>query len=140
MVATSLSPPVELSPQPVLARRELAHLLEDLSWDGDVDAVVLAVHEAMVNAQRHAGGVTRVSAAVDDGDVVVEVSDKGRGFGVPKSPTTPDAAAERGRGLYLIRHLASDVQVTQHGRDVCLQLRFERPARKTAGTGQRRLC
>lgn len=126
MVATSLTPPVELSPHPAVARRELAHLLSERSWDGDVDAVVLAVHEAMVNAQRHAGGVSRVCARVDDGDLVVEVSDRGRGFGVPDAPQMPDTAAERGRGLYLIRRLASDAKVVRAGRDVCLHLRFER--------------
>lgn len=125
MVATSLTPPVELSPQPAVARRELAHLLTERSWDGDVDAVILAVHEAMVNSQRHAGGVARVCARVN-GDVVVEVSDRGRGFGVPESPQLPDTAAERGRGLYLIRRLASDAKVVRSGREVCLHLRFER--------------
>ena len=126
MVAASLTPPVELSPQPTVARRELAHFLTERSWDGDVDAVVLAVHEAMVNAQRHGGGVTRVCAAVEDGDVVVEISDRGRGFGVPEAPQMPDTAAERGRGLYLIRRLTSDARVVRAGRDVSLQLRFER--------------
>lgn len=124
MMATSLTP-VELSRQPAVARRELARLLGDATWGGDVDAVVLAVHEAMVNAQRHGGGVQRATAAFDGRDVVVEVSDRGRGFTIPESPDMPDAAAEHGRGLLLIRRLAADAHVVRTGRVVCLSLRFE---------------
>ena len=131
MVTTSLTPSAELSRQPAAARRELTRFLADRSWDGDVDAVVLAVHEAMVNAQRHAGGVTGVRAAVEDGNVVVEVSDRGRGFGVPDGPQEPDTGLERGRGLFLIHRLADDARVVRSGPNVCLQLRFKRrPAPK----------
>lgn len=126
MIAASLTRPVELSPQPPAARRQLARLLTDSGWDGDLDAVVLAVHEAMVNSQRHAGGVARATAAVEGDAVVVEVSDRGGGFGIPESADMPDAAAERGRGLSLIRLLAADAQVVRVGHDVRLQLRFER--------------
>ena len=131
MVAASLTPSVELSPQPAVARQELTRFLADRSWTGDVDAVVLAVHEAMVNSQRHAGGVTRVCAGVENGDVVVEVSDRGRGFGVPDASDVPDTALERGRGLFLIHRLADDARVERSGRNNCLRLRFERrPAPK----------
>ena len=126
MVTSSLTARVELSPQPTVARRELAQLLADAGWDGDVDAALLAVHEAMVNAQRHAGGVRRATAWVDDGRLTVEVSDRGRGFDIPDSPEQPDATAERGRGLFLIRRLAADAEVGVRGRnDVCLLLGFE---------------
>ena len=118
--------PLELPAQPSAARRELATLLAETGWDGDIDAVLLAVHEAMVNAQRHAGGVSRATAAVDGGTVTVEVVDCGGGFGIPESPDMPDAAAERGRGLYLIRRLAADAWVERSGQEVCFVLRFER--------------
>ncbi len=126
MIASSLTRPVELSDQPGAARRQLAAVLADAGWDGDTDAVLLAVHEAMVNAQRHGGGVTRATATVEDGTVVVEVVDRGQGFGVPDAPPMPDAVAERGRGLYLIRQLSTDARVERSGDDVCLVLRFER--------------
>ncbi|MDQ3898142.1 MAG: ATP-binding protein [Actinomycetota bacterium] len=126
MIASSLTRPVELSDQPGAARRQLAAVLADAGWDGDTDAVLLAVHEAMVNAQRHAGGVSRATATVDGPTVVVEVVDGGRGFGVPDAPPLPDAAAERGRGLYLIRQLTTDAHVERSGNEVCFVLRFER--------------
>jgi len=126
MMVSSLARPVELSRQPAVARRELARLLDDAGWGGDVDAVVLAVHEAMVNAQRHGGGVSRATAGFDHGDVVVEVSDLGSGFGIPESPPVPDVTAERGRGLFLIRRLAAEARVVGTGPDVRLLLRFAR--------------
>jgi anti-sigma regulatory factor (Ser/Thr protein kinase) len=126
MIASSLTRPVELSAEPAAARRQLARLLDDAAWDGDADAVVLAVHEAMVNSQRHAGGVSHATAGLDGRTVVVEVADKGGGFGVPESPDMPDAAAETGRGLYLIRRLATDAEVVRSNGEVCLVLRFER--------------
>jgi anti-sigma regulatory factor (Ser/Thr protein kinase) len=125
MVASSLIRPVPLSPQPAVARRQLARLLDEGGWHGDADAVVLAVHEAMVNAQRHAGGVTGATASVDRGAVVVEVRDRGPGFGLPDSPELPDPAAETGRGLFLICRLAARVDVTRSDGEACLLLRFE---------------
>ena len=126
MITSARSRPVELPLQPSDTRQELARMLDEADWDGDVEGVVLAVHEAMVNAHRHGGGVTRVTAGVDGGSVVVHVSDRGPGFGLPESADIPDVAAERGRGLFLIRELASDVHVARDGRDVSLLLRFER--------------
>ena len=126
MVAASLTRPVELSPQPAVARRELARLLGDSAWDGDLEGVVLAVHEAMVNAHRHGGGVAQATARVEDGTVTVEVSDRGPGFGIPDSPELPDMSAERGRGLFLIHQLAADARVVRSGPEVRLQLRFEK--------------
>ena len=126
MKTASSTRPVELSAQPAEARRQLAKLLCDVGWDGDADAVLLAVHEAMVNAHRHAGGVQRATAAVDGGSVVVEIVDCGRGFAFEGSQATPDIAAERGRGLYLISRLADDAHVERSADQVCFVLRFER--------------
>ncbi len=124
MSVSALARPVELPPQPGAARRELARLLDDAAWAGDVDGAVLAVHEAMVNSQRHGGGVTRATAGLDGSTLVVEISDEGQGFDLPESPAIADTTAERGRGLFLIRHLASAARVVRAGRDVRLILSF----------------
>jgi anti-sigma regulatory factor (Ser/Thr protein kinase) len=126
MVASSLTRPVPLSPQPGVARRQLSGLLADAAWGVETDTVLLAVHEALVNAQRHGGGVTHAAAAFDGDRLVVEVRDRGRGFTVPVSPDMPDLVAETGRGLFLIRRLAADAEVSREGDEVCLLLRFER--------------
>ena len=126
MITSPPTRPVELSLQPSDTRRELARMLGEADWRGDVDGVVLAVHEAMVNADRHAGGVTKVTVGVHGRSVLVKVSDRGPGFGIPESDDVPDIGAERGRGLFLIRELASDVRVARDGPVVSLFLRFER--------------
>jgi signal transduction histidine kinase/phage shock protein PspC (stress-responsive transcriptional regulator) len=65
----------------------------DSDLDGDLNAIVGAAREAMVNAAKHAG-VTRVDvyAEVLDQDVEVFVRDRGRGF-------APDEVAEDRMGL-----------------------------------------
>lgn len=126
MIAPSRTRPVPLSTQPAEARQQVGRVLADAGWDGDADTVILAVHEAMVNAQRHAGGVTGATVSLDGRAVLVEVRDRGRGFDVPQSPDMPDPAAERGRGLFLIRRLADRADVVRAGGEVCLNLRFEK--------------
>ena len=125
-MVSALTRAVELPRQPSLARQELTHLLADARWEGDVDGVLLAVHEAMVNSQRHGGGVTSATAGFQGPDLVVEVSDRGRGFHIPESPEVADINAERGRGLFLIRHLSADAEVVHDGTDVRLVLTFQR--------------
>jgi anti-sigma regulatory factor (Ser/Thr protein kinase) len=78
----------------------------------------------MVNSHRHGGGVTHATAGFDGPNLVVEISDRGRGFDMPESPELADTAAERGRGLFLIRHLASDAHVERSGDDVRFVLHF----------------
>ena len=124
MPVSAVSRLVELPPQPGAARRELARILHDSHWPGDAEGAILAVHEAMVNSHRHGGGVTRATAGFDGRSLVVRICDRGRGFDVPQSPGLADTAAERGRGLFLIRHLASDARVVRAGDDVQLVLTF----------------
>jgi len=124
MPVSAVSRPVELPPQPGAARRELARILKETHWPGDAEGAILAVHEAMVNSHRHGGGVTRATAGFDGRSLVVRISDRGRGFDVPQSPGLADTTAERGRGLFLIRHLASDARVVRAGGDVQLVLTF----------------
>ena len=99
-------------------------MLADAEWSGDTDGAILAVHEAMVNSQRHGGGVTRAMAGFDGRSLVVRIFDRGNGFEVPDSPELADASAERGRGLFLIRHLASEIRVLRAGPDVQLAMTF----------------
>lgn len=125
MNATAPARPIALSEEASVARRQLTETLDEADWRGDVDGVLLAVHEALVNAQRHAGGVTRANACFDGDSLVVEVWDRGTGFRMPRSKAPPDSMAERGRGLFLMRQLATDVRVSRSAGEVGLHLRFE---------------
>ncbi len=103
---------------------------------------VLCAEEALTNAILHAGdddGRIVVSAQVSDDAVVVEVSDSGCGFDVRTLDleATPDPLKVGGRGLFLIRHLADDVEIVSggHGTTVRMLLRLddsrEQPRRLT---------
>ena len=125
MNATAPSRSIALSGEAGVARRQVAETLDEANWRGDVDSVLLAVHEALVNAQRHAGGVSRATACLDGDSFRVEVWDRGKGFRMPRSTAAPDTMAERGRGLFLMRRLASDVRIARTAGEVGLLLRFE---------------
>ncbi|GAA0597833.1 ATP-binding protein [Actinomadura livida] len=89
------------------ARRFTSALLAGCS---ELDEVLLAVDELVVNALRHTksgqpGGAFTVEIARWDGAVTVAVTDEG----APYEPTVTDAAAdaESGRGLRTVSLLAS---------------------------------
>ncbi|HEX7277516.1 MAG TPA: ATP-binding protein [Acidimicrobiales bacterium] len=107
-------------------------MLTGTRWCRHVDGVVLAVHEALTNAERHGGGVVRVHAAVERGALVIEVCDRGKGFDFPaalEGEDTPpdDPLAEHGRGLCLMQRIATRVETERDGAGFCLRLRFDPP-------------
>lgn len=125
MTTPHLTTPTSLSLRPARARQQLEELLADRGWAGDVEGVVLAVHEALVNAQRHAGGAVAVEVLLDGSALVVEIFDRGPGFELPSPPVAPDPLAERGRGLWLMSRLCSRCEVRRDGDETCVHLRFD---------------
>jgi anti-sigma regulatory factor (Ser/Thr protein kinase) len=126
--ATGQPAPILLPVSAGGARHELQALLTGTRWCRDKDSIVLAVHEAITNAEIHGGGVLRVQVGVEGGDLAVRVCDRGPGFDVAVSrPPAPDVYAEGGRGLCLIRQVASRVEGRRDDGDFCLYLRFEPP-------------
>jgi anti-sigma regulatory factor (Ser/Thr protein kinase) len=109
----------------------LKGLLAGTRWCREADSVVLAVHEALINANRHGGGAVALQASVDRQALVVEVCDRGAGFEIapPGGPPTEwaDPFAEDGRGLWLISQLADRVETGWRGGDFCLRMWFEPP-------------
>jgi len=83
------------------------------------------MHEALVNAQRHAGGAVRVEARLHGPILEVEVCDRGPGFHFPSLPRTPEPMAERGRGLWLMCRVSSRCEVRRYGAETCVHLRFD---------------
>lgn len=131
---------IGLSLRPARARREVETLLARHGWDGDTDGVVLALHEALVNAQRHGGGALRAEAAIEPSCLVVRVWDRGPGFALhPYDHHPPDPMSERGRGLWLISQVTAAAEVCYHDDGVALVMRFDRrPPRapETAESGR----
>lgn len=86
--------------------------------------IVLAVNEAATNCVEHAylnsaDGVMVVEANVDDGRIVVRVSDHGEWRTPSTEPTT------RGRGLPIIRALGNDVEVTRSSAGTTVRMDFD---------------
>jgi serine/threonine-protein kinase RsbW len=88
--------------------------------------VVLAVHEALTNAERHGGGVVRVEASIENGVLVVAICDRGQGF-EPSDQQAAAPLAEHGRGLCLMNQIATRVEAGRDDGDFCLRLSFEPP-------------
>ena len=127
MTASGLAQPIALSLRPAHARRQVEELLRRERWQGEIDGVVLALHEALVNAQRHAGGIRRAEAAFDGSSLVVSVWDRGPGFD-PSSYVnhSPDPMAEQGRGLWLISRLTTTWDVRRDDDGTAVVMRFDR--------------
>lgn len=128
LATSSLTHPITLSLRPATARRQVEAILHDEGWPGDADGILLALHEALVNATRHGGGARWAEAVVDESGLVLRVFDRGRSFDPrPFVRRAPEPMAERGRGLWLISHLATscEVQTTSEGNQ--LTMRFARP-------------
>ncbi len=125
---SALADPIRLSLSPAVARRQVQALLEEEHWPGEVCDVVLAVHEALVNAGRHGGGARRAEAAVNDSGAVIVVADRGSGFDPERFVRRPpDVMAERGRGLWLISRLATSYEVRTTDAGTELIMCFARP-------------
>jgi len=128
MTASHLAEPISLPLEPGAARRRIRSFLEAEHWDGDTDNVVLAAHEALVNARRHGGAALRADMSLDGMSVVLRVWDAGPGFDLDALVRrAPDPTAERGRGLWLIDQVTTACEVGRDGDGVFLAMRFDHP-------------
>ncbi|MFI7599086.1 GAF domain-containing protein [Actinoplanes sp. NPDC049681] len=93
-----------------------------------LDSFLLAIHEAAVNAQQHAGGGW-LWLWRHNGSVWCEISD--RGPGLPAGFTIPDGSQDIRRqhaGLWLIRRICPDLRMTSSTSGTRLLLRRSLPA------------
>lgn len=127
------------------SRLELLEILNDVA-DGvgeqmgfeedERDSVAIAVVEAGTNAIQHGNGhestrMVEVVFRLLPDELVVEVSDTGRGFKleVLEDPTAPEnILKERGRGIFIMRLMMDDVRFdfTDHG-TCCRLVKRRRP-------------
>ena len=128
MTASKFVEPIALPLEPEAARRRIHSYLEAEGWVGDVDDVVLAAHEALVNARRHGGAARRADMSLDGSSLVVRVWDAGPGFDLAaRVRQPPEPTAERGRGLWLINRVTTACEVGRDANGVFLAMRFDRP-------------
>jgi anti-sigma regulatory factor (Ser/Thr protein kinase) len=115
--------------------------LAELGERTDLDAVELALHEALANAISH-GNQESISKAVrltlaqrNNGSMVLVVKDCGEGFDTNKvpDPLGDGLLKERGRGIFLMRQLVDWVDfVYDRGTEVRLWLTPPDTASKSA--------
>jgi serine/threonine-protein kinase RsbW len=99
-------------------RRAIAGYLEESGACEEVlDDVVLALDEACANVIRHAfpdgipTGTLKLHAEILDDSVMVQVEDDGVGFDPCRVGLAAGHEATSGRGLEMIRHLMTSVEV-----------------------------
>ncbi|MDO8588600.1 MAG: ATP-binding protein [Armatimonadota bacterium] len=97
-------------------RSVVKELAEELALPVEsVDAVQIAVSEAVANIIRHAYGPGKSPQPVflrccrGPGRLTIEIIDRGIGFSVPKTDQPPDLSREGGLGIVLIRALMDRV-------------------------------
>ncbi|GAA0214363.1 hypothetical protein GCM10009527_007660 [Actinomadura nitritigenes] len=85
------------------------------------DDIEVMLTEACTNVIKHArrGDDYTVRAVIHDERCVIKVIDSGRGFDAARVPE-PDAGAETGRGLMIMRSLADDVRFDSYPEDGAL--------------------
>ncbi|MEV4637998.1 GAF domain-containing protein [Actinoplanes sp. NPDC049548] len=97
-----------------------------------LDSFLLAIHEAATNAQEHAGG-GRLWLWVHHGSVWCEISDDGPGLpaGFDIQTELPDIR-RRHAGLWLVRRICPDLEITSGAGGTRLLLRRPLPAQPSA--------
>lgn len=86
----------------------------------------LALVEACNNLINHNGEIRdciALHAQATPFDLTITIRDTTDGFDWPSQPTLPESSAERGRGIYLMHALMTQVQYTRNGSHNELRLR-----------------
>ena len=102
------------------ARQRVRDFLHEHVADGEaIEAVVLAIEEAMTNAVRHSGAGDDLDVLLyfEGDDLVAEIKDRGDGFDLTSFDPhrVPDPLAPSGRGLYLIAQLMDELDLRCDG-------------------------
>jgi anti-sigma regulatory factor (Ser/Thr protein kinase) len=98
----------------VALRSTVAAHADRLGLAGErIGDLVLVAHELASNAVRHGGGRGRLRLWRDHGSLYCAVSDEGPGFAGTGADghQRPALGASGGRGLWIVRQLADDVDV-----------------------------
>ena len=88
--------------------------------------VKLCLHEAVINAVEHGNQLdsrlpVEVTIVIEDGKIIIEVTDQGKGFDDKKipNPTSPENLTKtEGRGIFLIHNLMDKVDFLNGGRTI----------------------
>lgn len=101
-------------------RALLWHLGEITPENADLGTAELIVSEMLGNVARHTPGPATVTLEWKGDVVVVHVSDEGPHFTLPAADVVADVFAERGRGIFLMRAMATNLTVEPKGSGNCV--------------------
>lgn len=114
----------------------IGNIGEQLAWDlidyaGDRDLLAynlnLVLTEALSNVIKHAdcdNQALRVCISIEGNSLSIQVHDQGLGFDLEGiSSPDPDDLCERGRGIFLIRHLMDSVNYRRTDRGNVLEMK-----------------
>lgn len=90
----------------------VAHLQARATDDSDIYAAELVFGELVGNVVRHAPGPISITLEWHAGIAVLRVRDSGPGFDW-RAVEAPEPLAESGRGLFIVRTLASRLRVVR---------------------------
>jgi anti-sigma regulatory factor (Ser/Thr protein kinase) len=94
------------------ARTLFVEFLHGVACDDDfIDRAELIFGELLGNVVRHAPGSLEISVDSDEDSMVLHVIDSGPPFALDRRRLPDDVFSERGRGLFIVEQLASDVRV-----------------------------
>jgi anti-sigma regulatory factor (Ser/Thr protein kinase) len=94
------------------AKRDfLATVRAHVGWQLDENAAGIIFSELLANVVIHAPGPVKIDLECDGKNVLLKFADTGPGFDFT-SATMPSPRDERGRGLFIVSHYASGMQVT----------------------------
>lgn len=107
--------------------------LERQGWGGEpIEAVALAVSEALTNAVEHGsrpGAPVAVEVRASETRARIRIADGGRPGSTTPSPlrAAPPPSSDHGRGLIIMGALADALEVRRAGRGTEVVLTFTRP-------------
>ena len=116
----------------------IGNIGEQLAWDltdygGDRDTLAynlnLVLTEALTNVIKHAeceNQALRVCISIEGNSLSIQVHDQGLGFDIEsvRCPE-PDELCERGRGIFIIRHLMDSVDYRKTDKGNVLEMKKE---------------
>ena len=112
----------------VHARLHFVEFLQSVWSDEDfLDRAELIFGELLGNVVRHAPGPVEIFCDLDDDSIVLHVIDSGPPLKSAKRRLPDDVLSERGRGLFIVAQLASDVRIEparDHGNHISVKLKL----------------
>jgi anti-sigma regulatory factor (Ser/Thr protein kinase) len=108
-------PPVLAAIRPVAVRfREWAARHANEAAAADCELALVEACNNLINHNREIRDAISIHAQATPFDLTITIRDTTAGFDWPKEPTLPDSSSERGRGIYLMHALMTQVQYTRN--------------------------